>query len=432
MLKRHAHISAGLLDAGFASLASFAMGITAVRLLDTASLGAYALVFGAFNLIAVIPQQLLFTPFEVASVSHPRDRRLVIVRQSMRLGGVLALLASMLLVLWLLVAPPGTPHDTLFALTVTGVACTFLSPVQDHLRRMQHLAGRSAAAAAVSAVHLATALATLGILWFLDVAPWWMPLGSLAVANLVSTTFGMLISVRWLRTALPAAVPDLRGMLRSGTWLLIPGLAAPGSAFLVGVLIVHLAGAAALGYAEAARVVGQPMFVLAMGLSATLGPRSMEAARERSVTGARRISRQFFAITAAAATLYLFLFSLPWEWNPLVLLVPRAFEVAWLVPAVLLATTVNGWLFPLRAELIGARREKSVAWADSLGAAVRVCAGGTAGVIGSFAMPLGYAVLGTIRWILYRRRLQAYYTASRNGPDGPVAKIPAGNRPVAV
>lgn len=411
MLRKHRAVSAGVVDAGLASLATFMVGLVAVRLLAPAVLGAYALVFAAFNLLAVVPRDLLFTPFEVAAVGCPRERRLAVFRQSIRLGGGVAVLAALSLSLWLLAAPPEIPAGALTALTVTGAACTFLSPVQDHLRRMQHLAGRSWAAAAVSGVQVAAAGGTLWTLLRLGVSPWWIPLGSLAAANLASVTFGLLASPQWIRGEGPGKVLDLAGTLRSGRWLLLTGLAAPGAGFLVGILIAHLAGAEALGYAEAARIVGQPVFVLSVGLAATLGPRSMEAARERRPDRAARIARGFVLLVAAAAAGYVVLVGFPWRWNPLLHLVPGAYEIAGLVPAVVLATALNGAALPGRSELLGAGREREVARVDMVGGALRVCVGATAAATRSFAMPLGFLVVGVVRWIGYRRALREVYGA---------------------
>lgn len=427
MLKEHRAVSAGMVDAGLASLATFMVGLVAVRLLAPAVLGAYALVFAAFNLLAVVPRDLLFTPFEVAAVGCPRERRLAVFRQSIRLGGGMAVLAALSLSLWIVAAPPGVPAGALTALTVTGAACTLLSPVQDHLRRMQHLAGRSWAAAAVSGVQVAAAVGTLWMLLRLGVSPWWIPLGSLAAANLASVTFGLLISARWIGGEGPGKVLDLAGTLRSGRWLLLTGLGSPGAGFLVGVLIAHLAGAEALGYAEAARIVGQPVLVLSLGLAATLGPRLMEAARERNPERAARIGRGFVLLVAAATAAYVVLVGYPWRWNPLLYLVPGAYEIAGLVPALVLATALNGAVLPGRFELLGAGREREVAGVNLSGGALSVCLGATAAVTHSFAMPLGFLAVATVRWIGYRRALRTVYGADPADPSGAKAdpSVPA-------
>jgi O-antigen/teichoic acid export membrane protein len=407
--RRHRFLVAGLVDTASASLASLLVGLSAVRVLDPALLGVYALVFGAFNLVAVIPYQLVFAPLEIAAVDYPQEHRLTILRKSLRLGAVSALLTSLLLVLWVYVVPPGTPRDALLGLTVTSLVCAFLSPMQDHLRRMQHLAGRSAAAAAISTVQLTVAIGALfGFSW-LHVAPWWIPLGSLAVANFVSGAFGVLISTRWLQTEWTGTALGWRQTLNSGKWLLLGGLTSPAAAFLAGALIVHLSSTEALGYAEAARIVGQPILVLALGLSATLGPRSMEAARAHRAESARKVEVQFVLLTSVVAGMYALLFGISWSWNPLVTLVPNAFKIPALLLAVLLSTTLNGILFPIRSELVGGRRERDVAYAESLGSLLRIGVGGTAGITGSFAMPLGFIALGITRWAMYRRALHSYY-----------------------
>jgi hypothetical protein len=62
-------IAAGVFDAAFASLATFGIGIFAIRHFEPAVLGSYALVFAAFSLVVIIPRELVFVPAEVASIS---------------------------------------------------------------------------------------------------------------------------------------------------------------------------------------------------------------------------------------------------------------------------------------------------------------------------------------------------------------------------
>ena len=71
-------VTAGQLDAGFASLATFAMGLFAVRVFDATTLGAYALFFAAFFFAVEFPRQLGFTPSEiwVLSLIEPKSRLL--------------------------------------------------------------------------------------------------------------------------------------------------------------------------------------------------------------------------------------------------------------------------------------------------------------------------------------------------------------------
>ncbi len=402
-------VAAGVMDAGLASLATFATGLFAIRYLEPRALGAYALIFAAFNLLAVVPAQLLFVPAEVAAVGFPRGERIALLPHSLRAGLPAAALAAAALPAWALAAPRGIPPATAGVLTASAVACTFLSPVQDHLRRMLHTAGRSGTAALVSAVQLAVVVAAAAaFLGGMGIDAAWVPFGALAAANALSLAAGIAAARPSFRAPAP---PELgtAALARSGGWLLLVGLIAPASGFAAGSVVGRLAGAEAVGIAEAARVIGHPVLVLATGLSAVLGPHSVRAAREGRVAAARRIDRAFAALTLGLGAAYLAAVSAPWALNPFPALVPRAYAVAGLAAAAIVAAMVNGALYPSRSELLGVRGETAIVRADAAGAALRVAAAATAGVTHAFAVPLGFLALGAARWIGYRRTLARVY-----------------------
>ncbi|HEU0299534.1 MAG TPA: hypothetical protein VFR37_08775 [Longimicrobium sp.] len=403
-----AAVAAGVADAGLASLATFAVGLFAIRALEPRTLGAYALAFTAFNLLAVVPAQLLFVPAETVATGFPRARRAGLAAHSLRAGVPAAALAALVLPAWLLGAPPGIPRPALLALTATAAACTLLSPVQDHLRRMLHVAGRSKGAALVSAIQCAAVAAAVLFALRLGIEDAWIPFGALAAANALSLGAGLLL----LRGAEDGAAPPELGagaLARSGRWLLLAGVIGPASAFAAAGVAAHLGGAEALGFAEAARVIGHPVLVLATGLSAVLGPRSVRAARARDRVEARRVAVRFQALTLAGGAAWLALVSVDWALNPFPELVPRAFAVGGVAAAAILAAMVNGAVFPGRSELLGAGRAGSIARADSAGGALRVGIAGTAGATGVFAVPLGFLALGLVRWAGYRRALAPVY-----------------------
>jgi hypothetical protein len=72
-------LPAGLLDAGFASLARLAIGIYAARALTVSDLGAYALFFSAFVFASVVPMQFVLVPAELATLPAARRERLALV-----------------------------------------------------------------------------------------------------------------------------------------------------------------------------------------------------------------------------------------------------------------------------------------------------------------------------------------------------------------
>ena len=137
-------IPAGLVDQGFASLATFVIGLYALGLTNefVSAAGAFALFFGAFRIATVIPTWLMFVPAEVASLDHERRQRGGVLAQSLKLGLGPSLLAAPLVllpILWISYFwTPEEQPDTilLVAYGLGGVIAAFLSPIQDHVRRV--------------------------------------------------------------------------------------------------------------------------------------------------------------------------------------------------------------------------------------------------------------------------------------------------------
>ena len=121
------------------------------------------------------------------------------------------------------------PRPTVVApLALTAALTTILSPVQDHLRRVFHLADQSWRAAATSAVQFGVATVCLAVGYFaFDVPAAWLPFGSLAVANAASLTAGFAL-------ARPGAEagghPGIRSLWSQGVFLLLGAVAPPARA----------------------------------------------------------------------------------------------------------------------------------------------------------------------------------------------------------
>ncbi|HST59299.1 MAG TPA: hypothetical protein VLK84_11430 [Longimicrobium sp.] len=408
-------ILAGVADAGFTSLASFAAGLFAIRALDAPALGGYALVFTAFNLLIVLPNQLLFVPAEAAAASFPPGERAGVVPHTLRAGIPAALVGAALLPAWILAAPRGIPASAATALTVTAALCAIISPLQDHLRRMLHVAGRSAAAMQVSAIHLAVVVSAVAAGLHLERHREWVPFGALAAANLVSLAAGLF----FLRGAGKARRHDpglgMRALARQGRWLVMASLIGPASAFVVAAVVGHLAGVAALGLAESARVIGGPVTVLATGLWAVLGPRSIRAARARMDGEASRVATRFHVMVMTAGGLYLAWMGFRWVLNPLAVLVPRPYVVPGLAAAAILAAILHGGVFARRSELVGLERTRTIARIDFMGAAVRVALSASAALVGPFALAIAMAGQAVFRRTAYRLALRDAYRAPHAG-----------------
>lgn len=396
-------LSAGMWDAGFASLAAFAVSLEAARRLDPVELGGYALVFTMFLLATVIPAQLVFLPVEVRAATLPRGSQVQVLPSALAYGLPVAAVASLSLGLVTLVMPPEVPADVTTALVVTAAGAAFLSPVQDHLRRMLHVAGASWSAAAVSTAQFAGAVAGLVAVSLAGVAMPWIPFGSLLIANAASSILALALLRRvWHGPAQHLARGDL---VRSGRWLLVVGMAPAGAGFAAAAIIGMLAGPAPLGHAEAARVVGQPLLVVAAGLGSVLGPRAVSAAARAADLERLRLRRTFLLVLGAAASGYLALVGLDWAGNPAAALLPGAYAVTGLVAVTVVANLLNGLVFPYRYELFGAGRERGAAGSELLAGLAQTAVSATAAVTGAYARPLGLILLGAVRFALFRRTL---------------------------
>ena len=193
---------------------------------------------------------------------------------------------------------------------------------------------------------------------------------------------------------------------------------------LLGWLVVLLAGPEAAGFAEAARVVGQPILVLAMGLTAVLRPRSMEAAAAKSRREARRIEVGFLLFLSAATALYFLAVGRSWPWNPLPELLPNAYAVSGLIGLTIVVGWLNGGVLPSRSELLGGHKEASMAGVEIVGSGLKVGVAGAAGQLGAWALPWGGLVIGVTRWLGYHRVKASVYRTSESG--GPTDQVPSG------
>jgi O-antigen/teichoic acid export membrane protein len=400
-------LPAGLLDAGFASLARLAIGIYAARTLSVSDLGAYALFFSAFVFACVVPMQFVLVPAELATLPAARLDRLALLRQSWRIGAPTAAAAA---VLASVAAGLGAeaPAKVLWPLVLTMTACAAVTPLQEHLRRVLHLAGVSWHAAVVSLIQIGGVVVALGLLAWVDAPPLWHPFGALTIATVLSLTAGLLLA---RRRQPPATLPRYRvtRLMRSGRWLLAIEVITAGATFLASVLVSRLDAPESLGYAEAARIVGQPLFVLASGLSVVLSPRAMEAGAGRDRTAARRVARPYAVLLVAVGLAYGALTVVPWWGNPLGTLVPQAYVIAGLVPVTVASYVLFGLPMIPRSELTGAGRERVLPQVG-LAAAVVQCAASLSTVwIGAFARPVGVALFGAVLLLGYAYHQRLVY-----------------------
>jgi O-antigen/teichoic acid export membrane protein len=408
----HRIVPAGLIDVGCASLATFGVGLYAVRVFPPATLGVYSLFLAAFLAAAIVPAELLFVPAEIAALPYRGARRLRLLAQSLRIAWLPALLAAILASCLATAGAIGAAPGAVESLAWTAAICTFLSPLQDHVRRLMHLAGRSWRAAAISVIQLATVGVALLLSAPLHIPATLVPFGGLALANGVSLSIGLLLAREG--RAFPALERlSVRGILRSGRWLMLLRLIPALAGFVSGVLVAHLANAATLGHVEAARVAAQPVIVLATGLSAVFGPRLMESGANRRLDLARPVSRTFQLLVLALGLLYFASAGFPWRPNPLPEIMPKAYAVTGLLPLMIAAQLLDGLPTPYRSELVGAGQGRAMVFLEGPASALQCLVSASAGLTGAFAKPLGMLTQSAVAYSLLRSARNRLYAGAR-------------------
>jgi len=409
-LRPSGQLPAGVVDADLASLATFASGLTGVNLLSDADTGVYGVFFTAFILGGVLIADLIYVPSQVVAVAQDEGHRLDGLRRSIRLGLLPSLAASLIAIVAAALTQDLTTSAVLTALTLTTGATIVVSAMQDHVRRMLHIADRSWNAAAVSAVQLAGVAVMIPTLMASGVNRAWVPFGSLCFANVMSATAGLLMAGAHRRTAkdLPFRFSDLA---RSGKWLVMRSAIPSASAFLAANIMTRLAGPEAYGYAEAARQVAQPVTVLALGLTAVLGPRAVRAGMQTDTATASRGRRIYALLILAAAAAYVIVAGPDWAGNPMSYVVPKAYEVPWLVAATVFANVIAAMVLLLTNEMLGAAKERNLALLAAISSPALLLAALTAASTESFARPLGYIIEGGIVMVGIWWWMKRHYSA---------------------
>ena len=406
-------VAGGLLDSGFAALAAFASSIYASRVFEIGLLGYYSVFLTAFVASSNIPGRLLFFPYEIAAAGRPDHRRLAYVKTGLIRATPLAVVsaAGFSLVAGLITQEAGFP--VVLGLGGSMAIAASLSPLQDFVRRMLHLGHRSGKAVLVSALQLAGVLVFLFVFDAMGIDQVWIPYLALAGANAASLLLGVFL-VGSVNQGIAEEPPRFKAMARSAWWLLYISLPGPALGLVVNAIVLNLADAVALGFAEAARQVARPLLVVTTGLGMSLRPRSFAAAQRKQRSAARRLEWIFIATTLAAGLVYTTLVSLDWPGNVMSLLIPKAFETDGLVVAVCLANIALGVAFPSGYELVGAGRERYAALVESLAQVPRTAVAGFASLLGAFTIAASEMVLGVSRFVGYRHGLRQIYGDAPN------------------
>ncbi len=417
-------VPAGLFDAGLSSLATFVVGVTAAQLFDASTLGVYAVFFTAHQLGVVLPMFLIYLPAEVKAVAYDPSHRIPILRSSVPVGLVSSVIALVAVAMAMVIVSAHADWTTIRNLAVTVSVPTVLMPAQAHVRRMLHVAGHSWRAASISAVQLVATAVALVALILLDVADSLVPFGAFSIAAMVSLLAGLVIAAS-LRQRGAAAV-GWRELVASGRWLLVTGIVPNVAGFAIASLVGSLAGTEALGYAEGARLASQPLSVLGVGLNASLGPRSMEAAYDRDRAAARHVARVFIMIIVVFTLVALAATGGAWPWNPLSWLVSQAYELPGLTALMILGGALAGAVMPAQRELYGGGYERPLAFIEVVASLVSIAVATTTGLIGAYAVPASICISSVWRAAHYRHALNRMYgTPGATKDAGSVTAITA-------
>jgi hypothetical protein len=410
------HVPAGVADATIASIASFGAGLTGVTLLTETDRGVYGVFFTAFMLGGIIVSELIYVPAQVVAVAAKRPTRLASVSKALRLGLIPSAIGALVAVIAGILMRNEAPTETIVALVVTTSVTILFSPMQNHVRKMLHIAERSWDAAKVSVAQLLVVAVAILILTATSVHRAWIPFGSLAIANSASLAFGWILARAEQRSGGDVRL-EWRKLVASGKWLVLRASLPAAFAFAAANVLVQLAGSVAYGHAEAARQVAQPIIVLATGLVAVLGPHSMRAGMTLDSRTSWRTWRAYAFAISGASILYIVLVGWSWALNPMERIVPAAYEVRWLVPVTVTANVISALVMLLTSEIIGAGRTKVLAGLSAMTSPALLIVSFTAGTTGAFARPFGLILEGVLRFTGARFLLRHHYAAGIAPPS---------------
>jgi len=415
-------LPAGILDAGFASLATFAVGLAAVTRFGDVDRGVYAVFFAAFVAGALLSTELIFTPAEVKTVSFAAVERLELVPQSLRLGIGPSVLGTLAVAGAIAATQSYASAEVLIPLSITAAVSVVLSPMQDHIRRMFHIAGMNWRAALVSVVQFVVAVTGVGLGLLIEVPIAWIPFGALALANAVSLSLSLYV-VRNAINGRPPSILRFVDLAASGRWFVLSAIAPAIASFAVVAIIGWVVSPEDLGYAESARVVAQPILVLAAGLAAVLAPRSMQAAMEADQPSARRTSRLYLTSMAGGGLVYGLMVGFDIVVNPMAHIVPSAYVLPGLVALTVAGNVVASAPFLQNNELAGAHQERTLARISWISSVAWLVGGLTAWLTGAYARAIGLMAAGATRYGAQARALASVYqsgpTPTAGSTDGP-------------
>lgn len=386
---------AGIVDVGIASLSLLTVGVFAARSLDLATLGAYALCLSAVLLASSIPYNLIYLPALAESTSADPTCRLGYFIPALKGGASTLVLASAGVGLVYVALPGEIGQADRLALALAGIAAAATQPVQLFARQTLHYSERSGSAVIVSSARYVTLLLAVFALMAAHAPAPAIPMSALTASNLTA------IGAVWVSAARsPRATLNISILIHRGRFLL-PSAVLPVAAGLLGsYFVAAIAGASYLGQAEAARLVAQPVGVLAMGLLAVGSPTLMETAHRRQYAAAWKLAAKIIGAIALFAAVYGIAVSVPWAFNVAESILPLAYATPGLVAVSIAAAALLGASMPFGAILIGAGKERGILVREIPASLFQILIALSASVTQAFARPLGVGASATTRIIL--------------------------------
>jgi O-antigen/teichoic acid export membrane protein len=275
--------------------AALVLQVAAARSLGAAGLATFSLLYGAIVLVTAVVSGLVGDSLTVLDRSHPR------IRAALHVWGVGVAIAAGVLGAALavgtgLLTPGGA---VLLALAVTAFV------LEDVLRRVLMATGRFWSLPAVDATSLVLALLTL--------------VGCAVAGSLVLSSFVLALVVGQTGAAVvawalaphgerptgPWRSPALGEVWAFGVWRAAAQTVRPGLLTCLRLLVVGIAGAAAYGPVEAARVYTAPTLIVVTGLGSYLLPHFVSLAGRPARELVRRSDRAAAALAAAVAVVSL-------------------------------------------------------------------------------------------------------------------------------
>jgi O-antigen/teichoic acid export membrane protein len=299
----HRPATGALTAQGTQAVAGLALQVAAARELGAAGLAAFSLAYGAIVLATAVCSGLVGDSLTVLDRHAPGIRAglhvsaVLVSGAAAVVGGALALLTA--------VVP-------LWAGLLLGLA-TAAFIVEDTLRRLLMASGRFWSLPVVDVTSLGPALAVLvtaGLSGRLTLA-------TFVVALLVGQSAAALVA--WLllppgeRPRGPWRRPDLRGVAAFGAYRAAAQTIRPALLTLLRLVVVTVAGAAAYGPLEAARVYTAPTLVLVAGMGSFLLPHFVALRSRGAAAGLRSADRAAIGLAVAVTTIgVVAVLALPW------------------------------------------------------------------------------------------------------------------------